>query len=114
MFSLNLSPLYKYSKTWTCLCGYVHVVQGPCSCWVCQERFDFIPPSIQKQVYRDLQAMRWSQENLCKWDTKRSLDRNPREQGWPEEAGLGKLGRLGFGGMEDDRNVNKRMTARRF
>jgi hypothetical protein len=76
-------------------------------------KLDTIPMCNARQVYEDMQNMRWSSENLNHFDTKRSLDRDAREMGWPEEAGLGKHLRLGFNGIPDDRNVNKNLIPRR-
>ncbi len=104
--------MYKFSHTRTCICGWVHVIQAPASCWVCQQKLDTIPMNHNRQVYQDLSAMRWS-EGRNEFDTQRSLDRDSHAMGWPDEAGLGRENRFGFGGMTDDRDVNKGLVPRR-
>jgi len=101
--------MYKFSKILTCACQYRHIIQGPASCWACMQKLDTVPQTVARQVYQDLQAMRWSQDRN-QFDTNRSLNQDQYAKGWPDDAGMGRENRFGFAGMPDDRNVNKNMS----
>ena len=81
--------LFKISKLWTCLCGWNHVSQGASSCWVCKQKHDPVPMNNARQVYEDMQAMRWSSQRMHDGTCSRE-DRTDYDMGWPSEAGFGK------------------------
>jgi len=88
--------LFKFSLTWTCRCGHVHIIQGPASCWVCGSTLDAYYFAVRQKGLNPRQAelddMLWRMKYASLMRQRASYmgpAPDPAELGWPEEAGLG-------------------------
>jgi len=83
----------KISRTWGCSC-YIHIVQGPCSCWVCMDTLSFAFWQVGHEIGQNVSglARTWETDNR---DRVRD-EGGSQAQGWPEKAGLGELRGAGF------------------
>jgi hypothetical protein len=101
---------YKLSRTHTCKCGWVHIVQGPFSCWACQETLSFAKwqtgkeadPTPSKVVverrpwtvdFRDRTKAQYEFVWRKGQPVELKFSDGPVELGWPQEAGLGRYSR---------------------
>jgi hypothetical protein len=71
-----------------CLCNLPHIINGECCCWACRSRFDPVPKTVNRQVYLDMCAMRWSSERMHKATHDRD-ERTPYDRCWADQPGLG-------------------------
>jgi len=102
--------IWKISRIWICQCGWEHIVQGPCSCWVCMESISFakwqtgkeaMPMPTKVVVNRrpwtvDQRDRTRDQVERVTIDGVHQMARrteSKRDLGWPEEVGRGAYGR---------------------
>jgi len=93
---------YKISKVFRCQCDFIHVTQGPCSCWVCQDSISFQLWQTGKPEPERLKKPRHNGKELNIDGTCRLFPEDPRDRTkdgegawgmcWPEEPGFGVRG----------------------
>jgi hypothetical protein len=92
----------KISRTWKCNCGWLHIAEGPCSCWVCMDSIGFakwqtgkeapeMPYKLIHNFYHDKRNRIKSQVTITREGVNKTD--GAREMCWAEEPGPGRYGR---------------------
>jgi hypothetical protein len=89
--------MMKRSRLTKCQCGFIHITQGPCSCWVCQNTLTFYawqtskpeeirtkkPLACGKELKLDPGARWWNP------DPRDRVKDDVYQMCWPENPGFG-------------------------
>jgi hypothetical protein len=97
----------KISRIHKCICDWIHITQGPFSCWVCQQTLSFArwqtgkeapvnPSKIVRNFNPDFRDRTKAQFEFV-WRKGQPVElkfsNGPVELGWPEEPGRGSYGK---------------------
>ncbi len=107
----NKNNLNKISRLHHCMCDWLHVTQGPFSCWVCQETLSFAKWQTGKEAEFNPTKLvvhragadprdRSKEQVVVRKDGIERVE-GPRELCWPEQAGVGSYSRDFLGGNVD-------------
>jgi hypothetical protein len=124
MDKLNNNKSNKISRLHRCMCDWLHITQGPFSCWVCQETLSFAKWQTGKEapvnptkvvVHRNTDPRDRTKEQVVIRKDKIEQVEGPRELGWPDEAGVGRYSRDFINGNVDrERKGGVHGKGRRF